>query len=98
MNTKEIQEQIRTLRMGRDYEPCPIEDSKLADTMQAMLKENEELRKMRKLCADSLNGMNDKRYRLKEALLDIRLIADKALKAQAAPESTAQAQPAVPDR
>ena len=98
MNTKEIQEQINLLRKGRDYEPCPIEDSELADTMQAMLKENEELRKIRKLCADSLNGMNDKRYRLKEALLDIRVMADKVLKSQATPESTAPVQPAAPDR
>ena len=124
MNTKEIQEQIATIRRGEVDAVLGVDE--YADTMEAMLKENEELRKMRKLCADSLNGMNDKRYRLKEALLDIRVeagdwlqgvetsanrtgkpsvtikavyqMADKALKAQAVPESTLPVQPDAPDR
>ena len=96
MNTKEIQEQIATIRRGEVDAVLGVDE--YADTMEAMLKENEELRKVRKRCADSLNGMNDKRYRLKEALLDIRVMADKALKSQAVPESTAPVQPGAPDR
>ena len=39
--------------------------------MDNLRKENMELRKMRKLCSDSLNEINHKRYLLKEALLEI---------------------------
>ena len=96
MNTKEIQEQIRTLRMGRDYEPCPIEDSKLAATMQAMLKVVEAADKLQVNEFRAIHAVGG--YTIEAQELMIALAALKDTKAQVAPESTLPVQPDGPDR